>query len=89
MRFTSNMRFTSKLACAMVIVAATAMVASAADARRYDTYRRDTYHRDAPYAFGGAYAAYGYTGGSERSYGTSVPYNADGPSYNDFQLQGK
>ena len=28
-------------------------------------------------------------GGSEESLGTSVPYDPDGPGYNDFQMQGR
>ena len=40
--------------------------------------------------YGSAYDAYGPIGarGAEHS-GTSVPYDADGPSWNDFQLQGQ
>lgn len=75
------MRLTSKLCCAIAIVATTATVASAADYRHHVTH-----YRGAPYAFGGAYAS---SGGSEHAYGTSVPYDADGPGYNDFQLQGR
>ena len=75
------MRSTSKLCCAIAILATTATVASAAD-----YYRHHVTYRGAPYAFGGAYAS---SAGSERGYGTSVPYDADGPSYNDFQLQGR
>jgi hypothetical protein len=33
-----------------------------------------------------AYAAYGTK--AEEFYGTSVPYDPDGPGWNDFQLQG-
>ena len=85
------MRLTSKLCCALAIVAATATTASAADGRRHVTHHRADSYAAAPYAaapdaFGGAYASYG---GSESRYGTSVPYDASGPAYNDFQLQGR
>jgi hypothetical protein len=30
-----------------------------------------------------------YRGSSEESFGTSVPYDPDGPAYNDFQMQGR
>jgi uncharacterized membrane protein len=30
-----------------------------------------------------------YRGSAEESFGTSVPYDADGPANNDFQMQGK
>ena len=43
--------------------------------RAYDAYR------------GGAYDA--YRGSPESSSGTSVPYDAGGPGWNDFQLQGR
>jgi hypothetical protein len=80
------MHLTSKLCCALAIVAATATVASAADGRRHVTHHRAASYSAAPYAFGGAYAS---AGGSERRYGTSVPYDASGPAYDDFQLQGR
>jgi hypothetical protein len=44
---------------------------------------------------GGAYDAYvggaydAYRGSSETFSGTSVPYDASGPGWNDFQLQGR
>jgi hypothetical protein len=78
------MRFMSKLACAIAIAAATATAASAADVRHHD---RVIHHRAAPYAFDGAYDSTDH--GSERFSGSSVPYDADGPGYNDFQLQGR
>jgi hypothetical protein len=80
------MRFTSKVACAIATISAIALTASAADARG----RHVTRYGDAPYAYGGAFGAYNaYGGGSERFFGSSVPYNPDGPGWNDFQLQGK
>ena len=30
-----------------------------------------------------------HRGSSEESFGTSVPYDPDGPGYNDFQMQGR
>jgi hypothetical protein len=30
-----------------------------------------------------------YRGSSEEFFGTSVPYDPDGPGYNDFQMQGR
>jgi hypothetical protein len=45
-------------------------------------------HRRAYRAYD-AYDAYGRRGvRAEEFYGTSVPYDPDGPGYNDFQLQG-
>ena len=77
------MGFTSKASCAIGIVAAIVLATSAADARS----RHVTHYRDAPYAYDGAYNA--APGSFERSVGSSVPYDADGPTYNDFQLQGR
>ena len=57
----------------------------------YDTYRGGAY--DA--YLGGAYDAYlggaydAYRGSPENFSGTSVPYDASGPGWNDFQLQGR
>ena len=83
----TSMRFTSKASCAIGIVAAIVLATSAADARS----RHITHYRDAPYAYDGAYeGAYNADPGSfERAVGSSVPYDADGPAYNDFQLQGQ
>ena len=79
----TSMRFTSKASCAIGIVAAIVLATSAADARS----RHITHYRDAPYAYDGAYDA--DPGSFERAFGSSVPYDADGPAYNDFQLQGR
>ena len=81
------MRFTSKASCAIGIVAAIVLATSAADARS----RHTSHYRDAPYAYDGAYdRAYNAgPGGFEQSVVSSVPYDADGPAYNDFQLQGR
>jgi hypothetical protein len=79
----TSMRFTSKASCAIGIVAAIVLATSAADARS----RHITHYRDAPYAYEGAYNA--DPGSYERAFGSSVPYDADGPAYNDFQLQGR
>ena len=78
----TSMRFTSKASCAIGIVAAIVLATSAADARS-----RHIHYRDAPYAYDGAYDA--DPGSYERAFGSSVPYDADGPAYNDFQLQGR
>ena len=57
----------------------------------YDAYRSGPY--DA--YLGGAYDAYrggaydAYRGSPENFSGTSVPYDAGGPGWNDFQLQGR
>ena len=77
------MRFTSKASCAIGIVAAIVLATSAADARSCHII----HYRDAPYAYDGAYDA--DPGSFERAVGSSVPYDADGPAYNDFQLQGR
>ena len=77
------MRVTSKASWAIAILAAVAVTASAADAQP----RHVTHQRYAPNAFEGAYNA--YRGSAEQSFGSSVPYDADGPGYNDFQLQGR
>jgi hypothetical protein len=80
------MRFTSKASCAIGIMAAIVLATSAADARS----RHITHYRDAPSAYDGAYnRAYDAGPGFEQSVGSSVPYDADGPAYNDFQLQGR
>jgi len=56
----------------------------------YDAYVGGTYN-----ALGGAYNAYvggaydAYRGSPENFSGTSVPYDASGPGWNDFQLQGR
>jgi hypothetical protein len=72
------------------MMAAIVLTASAADARS----RYPIHPRHAPYAYGGAYNAYGprsnaYGARSEEFYGSSVPYDPDGPGWNDFQLQGR
>ena len=88
------MRYTSKAAWAIAAVATVALTASAADARsRYVTRYQGSPsgYGDAYNAYGGAYNGYGgaYGARSERFIGTSVPYDADGPGWNDFQLQGR
>lgn len=84
------MQFTTKsarISCALAIAAAVGLIASAADARTL----HGAYHGHGAYArsasFGPAYDA--YRGRAEDFSGTSVPYDADGPGYNDFQLQGR
>jgi len=82
MRFTSKV--TSKVSCAIAVMAAIALTTAAADAASRHLTR---HHEQDPYAFNGASNAVGPT--SERFSGTSVPYDADGPGHNDFQLQGR
>jgi hypothetical protein len=69
-----------------------ALITSAADARPLHS----VHHERAPDQYGRAYDAYPYSGtyganrpSSEEFTGTSVPYDPDGPSYNDFQMQGR
>ena len=69
------------------------------DDSRYGPYRGGAYdaHRGGAYDayLGGAYDAYvggaydAYRGSPETFSGTSVPYDASGPGWNDFQLQGR
>jgi hypothetical protein len=78
------MGFTKKSSWAIGIAAGIVLIASAADARpRHFTHDQ----RYPPHEYGRAYDAYGPT--SEEFSGTSVPYDPDGPGYNDFQLQGR
>jgi hypothetical protein len=77
------MRFTRTSSWAIVIAAGIALIASAADARP----RHSRHDEHAPQQYGRAYHAYGPT--SEEFFGTSVPYDPDGPAYNDFQMQGR
>jgi hypothetical protein len=79
------MNFMSKALCVFATVAALCAAASAADARP----RHITHQRIAPVVRAPAYAAYGASGArAEEFHGTSVPYDPDGPGWNDFQLQG-
>jgi len=66
-------------ACAIAIAAALAT----ADARPLHA----DHHGRNPGAYARAVPDAG--GRLERFYGTSVPYDADGPGANDFQLQGR
>ena len=69
----------------LAAVAAVCAAASAADARP----RHTAHHRVTPIVHAPAYAAVGPSGArAEEFYGTSVPYDPDGPGWNDFQLQG-
>jgi hypothetical protein len=85
------MHSTSKILGAVAVVAALCAATSAADAR---PRHRAHHHRvgpvvQAPAYAAPAYAAYGASGErAEEFSGTSVPYDPDGPGYNDFQLQG-
>jgi hypothetical protein len=79
------MRSTSKMLWAFAAAAALCAATSAADARPHHTAQ----HRVAPVVHTPAYAAVGPNGArAEEFYGTSVPYDPDGPGWNDFQLQG-
>jgi hypothetical protein len=99
------MRIIARSSFALGLAAAIALIASAAaDAQaygpgygpfgysgRYGTYRGGAYDAFPGGAYdafpGGAYDAFR---GSPESYsGTSVPYDASGPGWNDFQLQGR
>jgi hypothetical protein len=90
---TRSMRITFALGLA----AAIALIASvAADAQAHSPGY-------GPYGYGGPYGAYrggaydayrgraydAYRGSAENFSGTSVPYDASGPGWNDFQLQGR
>ena len=79
------MRSVSRLVWAFVAAAVVSSTVSAADARpRHTAHRRVAAVVHAP-----AYAAYGAARGhAEEFNGTSVPYDPDGPGWNDFQLQG-
>jgi hypothetical protein len=78
------MRFTKTSSWAIGIAVGLALIASAADARQRHSTHGDRY---VPHEYGRAYDAYGAT--SEEFFGTSVPYDPDGPGYNDFQMQGR
>ena len=102
MRIIAKSSFALGLAAAIALIASAAANAQAygpgygpwGDDSRYGHfggYRGGTYN-----AFpGGAYDAYlggaydAYRGGPENLSGTSVPYDASGPGWNDFQLQGR
>ena len=94
------MRTIARSSFALGLAAAIGLMASAAaNAQAYGPgYSYGPYEYDAPPYRGGArgpYAAvpggaYGaYRGAPESSFGTSVPYDASGPAWNDFQLQGR
>ena len=87
------MRFPSKAIGALGILAAVVLTASAADARVRHPVRAYDSYGPLQYDYGyGSDAPRGrrpYGATSEEYYGTSVPYDPDGPGWNDFQLQGK
>jgi hypothetical protein len=79
------MRSISKTFWVFAAVATFGAAISAADARP----RHAVHRRVAPVVHVPAYAAYGAIGArAEEFRGTSVPYDPDGPGWNDFQLQG-
>lgn len=70
-----------------LLIAAVSFGAAASAADSHARHR--AHHRVAPSVAAPAYDAYGPSGArAEQFSGTSVPYDADGPAYNDFQLQG-
>ena len=70
-----------------LLLAAAALGASASAADSHARHR--PHHRAAPVVAAPAYDAYRASGArAEELSGTSVPYDPDGPGYNDFQLQG-
>lgn len=70
-----------------LLFAAVALGATASAADSHARHR--AHHRVAPAVSAPAYDAYGPSGArAEEFSGTSVPYDPDGPGYNDFQLQG-
>jgi len=82
---TSARTFTFTSTCAIAIAAALGLMATA-DARPLHA----DHHGRSPGAYARAVPDAGPAGGRlEEFYGTSVPYDADGPGYNDFQLQGR
>ena len=99
MRIMARSSFALGLAAAIGLFASAAANAQAygpgygpwGDDSRYGPYRGGAY--DA--YLGGAYDAYvggaydAYRGSPENFSGTSVPYDASGPGWNDFQLQGR
>jgi hypothetical protein len=91
------MRIIARSSFALGLAAAIALIASAAaDAQTYGPGYGpwDVGGRYGPYR-GGAYDAYrggaynAYRGSPENFSGTSAPYDASGPGWNDFQLQGR
>jgi len=91
MRIIARSSFALGLAAAIGLIASVAANAQAygpgygpwGDDSRYGPDRGGAY--DA--YVGGAYDA--YRGSPETFSGTSVPYDASGPGWNDFQLQGR
>jgi hypothetical protein len=91
------MRIIARSSFALGLAAAIGLMASAAaNAQAYGPgYSYGPYEYDAPPYLGdlggarGPYAA--VPGGAYGAYrgGTSVPYDARGPAWNDFQLQGR
>jgi hypothetical protein len=73
------MRFRKTSSWAIGIAVGIALIASAAEASPLHSTHDERY---APH--GRAYDAT-----PEEFFGTSVPYDPDGPGYNDFQLQGR
>ena len=74
----------------MTLLLSAAAVALCAGAVAAESHPRHVVrHRVAPAVATPAYDAYGPSRArAEEFSGTSVPYDPDGPGYNDFQLQG-
>jgi hypothetical protein len=98
------MRIIARSSLALGLAAAIGLIASAAANAQaygpgYGPWGDDSRYGHLPGyrggAYDGAYNAYlggpydAYRGSPETSVGTSVPYDASGPGWNDFQLQGR
>lgn len=86
------MRIIARSSFALGLAAAIALIASAAANAQaygpgYGPWGDGSRYGHLPGYSGGAYDA--YRGSPENFSGTSVPYDAGGPGWNDFQLQGR
>ena len=102
MRIIARSSFALGLAAAIALIASAAADAQAYGPG-YGPWGDDSRYGHLPGYRGGAYDAYlggaydAYLGGAYDAYrgspenfsGTSVPYDASGPGWNDFQLQGR
>ena len=94
------MRIIARSSFALGLAAAIGLIASAAANAQaygpgYGPWGDDSRYGHLPGYRGGPYDAYrggaynAIRGAPESSFGTSVPYDASGPGWNDFQLQGR
>ena len=86
------MRIIARSSFALGLAAAIALIGSAAANAQaygpgYGPWGDDSRYGHLPSYRGGAYDAYG--AGPGILSGTSMPYDASGPGWNDFQLQGR